>query len=164
MPRPKWFWLLLPKQKYLVVRGRNPVTSSWLRDSCNPPSCIKVSQPFFSYVPTPSGWPQGGPRFSVSGPCLSRASWAALPLYSMIPWPCGMAEPCNRHRKKGGQCPSAASLPAAGVGALRRAPEGPCHGQHGFGHFCRNKSGSSYGAETPSPIPRSILPPLITLA
>ena len=69
----------------------------------------------------------------------------------MIHWPCDMAEQCNRHREKGGQCLSAASLPAAGVGETRREPEGPCHGQHGFGHLCRNKSGSSCGGETPAP-------------
>ena len=51
--------------------------------------------------------------------------------------------------EKGGQCLSQASLPAAGVGEPRRAPEGPCHGQHGFGSFCRNKRTSSYGGETP---------------
>ena len=37
---------------------------------------------------------------------------------------------------------SGASLRAAGVGEPRRSPEGPGHGQHGFGYFCRNKSGS----------------------
>jgi len=40
-----------------------------------------------------------------------------------MPWPCGMAEPCSRYRKKGGHCLSAASLHAAGVGEPRRAPE-----------------------------------------
>ncbi len=58
-----------------------------------------------------------------------------------------MAEQCNRHRREGGQCLSEASLPAAGVGEPRRAPGGPCHGQNGFGYFCRNKSGSSRGAK-----------------
>ena len=29
-------------------------------------------------------------------------------------------------------------------------PKGPCHGQHGFGSFCRNKRTSSFGGETPS--------------
>ena len=60
-----------------------------------------------------------------------------------------MAEQCNRHRRKGGQCLSQASLPAAGGGEPRRAPEGPCYGQHGFGYFCRNKSSSSSGDQTP---------------
>ena len=67
----------------------------------------------------------------------------------ILPWPGGMAEQCNRHRRKGGQCLSQASLPAAGAGEPRRAPEGPCHGQNGFGSFCRNKRTSSHGGETP---------------
>jgi hypothetical protein len=33
------------------------------------------------------------------------------------------------------QCLSVASLRAAGVGEPRREPEGPQHGQHGFGYF-----------------------------
>ena len=45
--------------------------------------------------------------------------------------------------------PGSASLLAAGGGESRRAPEGPCHGQYGFGSFCRNKRASSYGGETP---------------
>ena len=40
---------------------------------------------------------------------------------------------------------SEASLRAAGVGEPRRAHEGPRHGLHGFGYFCRNKSGSAAG-------------------
>jgi hypothetical protein len=42
-------------------------------------------------------------------------------------------------------CLSVASLRAAGVGEPRRGPEGPNHGQHGFGHFCRSKSESAAG-------------------
>jgi hypothetical protein len=62
-----------------------------------------------------------------------------------------VAEQCSRHRRKGAHCLSAASLCAAGIGEPRREPEGPHHGQHGFAYFCRNKSGSSFGGETPSP-------------
>ncbi len=73
---------------------------------------------------------------------------------STLPWPCGEAEQCSRHRRKGAHClspsrrlrPSSSSLCAAGVGEPRREPEGPRHGQHGFGSFCRNKRPSSAGA------------------
>jgi len=58
---------------------------------------------------------------------------------------CGVAEQCSRHRRKGAHCLSEASLRAAGFGEPRRAPEGPCHSQNGFGHFCRNKSSSAAG-------------------
>jgi len=78
-------------------------------------------------------------RNNNKGPIASEVS----------PWPCGVVEQCSRHREKGAHCLSAASLRAAGVGEPRRKPEGPRHGQHGFDHFCRNKSGSSFGGETP---------------
>ena len=98
-------------------------------------------EPFDFYCPPPPS----SPTFVIGYP----SSFYFL----RHPWPCDMAGQCNRHRKKGGQCPSpskrlrtgSASLPAAGVGALRREPEGPCHGQHGFGYFCRNKSSSAAG-------------------
>ncbi len=53
--------------------------------------------------------------------------------FLQLPWPGGMTEPCNRHRRKGRQCLSpatrqrtdSASWRAAGVGELRREPEGP---------------------------------------
>ncbi|WP_342348967.1 hypothetical protein, partial [uncultured Nitrospira sp.] len=66
-------------------------------------------------------------------------------------WPCGVAEQCSRHRRKGAHCLSLASLRAAGVGEPRREPEGPQHGQDGFGHFCRNKSGSAAGTKPGKP-------------
>jgi hypothetical protein len=64
-----------------------------------------------------------------------------------IPWPCGMAEQCSRRRGMGGPCLSVASLRAAGVGEPRRGPEAPCHGQHGFATFCRNKRWSAAGTK-----------------
>ena len=83
----------------------------------------------------------------------SGQAWRVGPLFPFgLPWPGGMTEQCNRHRRIGGQCVSAASLPTAGVGEPRRAPGGSCHGQHGFGSFCRNKRTSSYGGETPESI------------
>jgi len=83
-----------------------------------------------------------------------------------LSWPGGMAEPCNRHRRKGEHCLSpsrklragSASLHAAGGGEPRRAPEGPCHGQYGFGHCCRNKSGPAAGTRPGTTTP-SLTPP-----
>ncbi len=62
-----------------------------------------------------------------------------------ITWPYDMAEQCSRHRRKGAQCLSVASLRGAGVGEPRREPEGPQYGQHGFDYFCQNKSRSAAG-------------------
>ena len=53
--------------------------------------------------------------------------------------------PLSFSRMKRKDHTSVASLRDAGVGEPRRAPEGPRHGQHGFGYFCRNKSGSAAG-------------------
>jgi hypothetical protein len=66
---------------------------------------------------------------------------------SGIPWPCGMAEQCSRLREKGAHCLSVASLRAAEVAEPHREPEGPRHGQHDFGYFCRNKRTSPAGAK-----------------
>ena len=69
--------------------------------------------------------------------------------FNSLPWPCGVAEQCSRHRKKGAQCLSATSLHAAGVGQLRREHEGPRYGQHGFGYFCLHNNGCAL-QDTPS--------------
>ncbi len=39
---------------------------------------------FVSTVPTPAVWPKGGTLFSVGGPCLSQASWSALPSLASV--------------------------------------------------------------------------------
>ena len=109
-----------------------------------------------SFDPSPSVRPIG-PAFKKKV-YLPRPRQVDSPFPSGFPWPGGMAEQCNRHRRKGGQCLSQASLHAAGVGEPRRAPEGPCHGQYGFGSFCRNKRTSSYGGETPSLLNPNIIP------
>ena len=58
-----------------------------------------------------------------------------------------MAEQCSQDRREGAHCLSEASLCTAGFGEPHREPEGSCHGQHGFSHFCRNKSGSATGSK-----------------
>ena len=75
-----------------------------------------------SFDPSPSVRPIG-PAFKKKV-YLLRPRQVDSPFPSGFPWPGGMAEQCNRHRRKGGQCLSQASLHAAGVGEPRRAREG----------------------------------------
>ena len=69
------------------------------------------------------------------------------PILGSLAWWLGRAVQATP--ELGAHCLSLASLRAAGVGEPHRTPEGPRHGQNGFGHFCRTKSGSSFGGETP---------------
>ena len=99
--------------------------------------------------PTPTGWPPGSDAYIVTrnlpeGSKLVRHDWETH-CFRTLPWPRDVAEQCSRHREKGAHCLSIASLRAAGVGEPRREPEGPQYGQHGFGHFDRNQSGSAAG-------------------
>jgi hypothetical protein len=86
------------------------------------------------------------PKTARAGSMMSRFHLEDQRLIGIL-WPGGLAEQCSRHRGKGAHCLSAASLRAAEVGEPRREPEGPGHGQHGFGYFCRNKRTSSARAK-----------------
>ena len=83
-----------------------------------------------------NGKPIGGASVC---PGKTEHDWHFLAL-----WPGRAVQPTS---EEGAHCLSEASLRAAGVGEPRRAPEGPGHGQHGFGSFCRNKRTSPAGAK-----------------
>ncbi len=51
-----------------------------------PRSFMWVTEMLVSPGPTPAVWPKGGTLSSAGGPCLSTASWSALPrLASILP-------------------------------------------------------------------------------
>ena len=62
------------------------------------------------------------------------------PFFSSFPWPCGVAEQCSRHRGKGAQCLSVASLRDAG-GLANRAgnPKGHTTANMVLGPFAETK-------------------------
>ena len=128
-PGRPWFWVLLPKQKDLGVRGRNPASTSpfsVILDISNRGSILLFS---FFHIPTPA-----------------------------IPWrhlmaPAGVAAPQSRNLVGGEDCLSEASSAALTFGTEAKAPGGPRPGAHGFGSFCRNKRTSARGAETPHSFP-----------
>ena len=129
-PGRPWFWVLLPKQKDLVVRGRNPahLSLSVILDISNRGSILLFSSPFFPFLPAPSHG------------AISRA-------------PAGVAAPQSRNLVGGEDCLSEASSAALTFGTEAKAPEGPRPGANGFGSFCRNKRTSACGAETPQAPP-----------
>ncbi len=63
--------------------------------------------------------------------------------------PSGAAELEYRIGFSGEGCLSRASSLAILFGTEAEEPAGPRTGGNGFGHFCRNKSASSRGGETP---------------
>ena len=99
------------------------------------------NSPCFS-CPTPAAQSHGLMLSLIGGWCEGSglaSHQKGTYFFGSFLWPCGVAEQCSRHRRQGAHCLSTASLCAAGVGEPRREPEGPRHGHHGFGSFCRNK-------------------------
>jgi len=68
------------------------------------------------------------------------------------------AEPEPRIDLFGEGCLSRASSLAILFGVEAEASVGPRTGENGFGHFCRNKSFSSYGRESPYKIRSGLCP------
>ena len=49
-----------------------------------PDSFMWVTEMFVTHGPTPAVWPNGGTLSSAGGPCLSEASWTALPRLTSV--------------------------------------------------------------------------------
>ena len=156
-PGRQWFWVLLPKQKDLVARGRNPASFPSSRGDETPRAFLLLSSP--TLVPDVCNRGSKSRIQSLSlclrsraipGQSQGHASWRHLPA------PAGVAAPQSRNPVGGEDCLSEASSAALTVGTGAKAPEGPRLGANGFGFFCRNKRTSACGAETPQdPLPLS---------
>ena len=156
-PGRQWFWVLLPKQKDLVARGRNPASFPSSRGDETPRAFLLLS----SSTLVPDVCNRGSKSRiqslslclrsrAIPGQSQGHASWRHLLA------PAGEAAPQSRNPVGGEDCLSEASSAALTVGTGAKAPEGPRLGANGFGSFCRNKRTSACGAETPQdPLPLS---------